>query len=435
VITDLLHARAWAMEPRALRDLVSQLAGIDMSKLEVDAVFDPTQRAKAPELEVNDGTAKINIHGVILKSVPWYFALFDIDATSTLEASELLRDAVARDDVKRVELDVDSPGGTIDGVPSLAEEIRAARAVKPVATNAPDLMASAGYWLGSQATKINAGSAAAIGSIGVYTTLIDASEAYGEYGYKVDVVRSHELKGIGAGDGSYTDEQRAEVQRVIDQYASVFIDAVAEGRGVDRAKIEAVATGQVFIGADAKRKGLVDTIDKAKAPKPAAKTSADALNPQEPHMAEDQKILARLEQLEAETKQSKAENERLRDELAKRDAAAKVQESTRKEAVIKKYADRYFPTAKGHVDALAEKCDTAEELEAFLAAMPTVTNAEQVGGDSSEPVGSCAKPLGRGEAEVCRGLGITAEQFQKYGDADRIDTEGNAYTVEGEVIQ
>ena len=51
-------------------------------------------------------------------------------------------------------LEIDSPGGSVQGIAETANMIHNVDAVKPVVSSIRDIGASAGYWLASQAREI-----------------------------------------------------------------------------------------------------------------------------------------------------------------------------------------------------------------------------------------------------------------------------------------
>lgn len=147
----------------------------------------------------------------------------------------------------------DTPGGTVAGTADLALAVRRLAEKKHTIAFCEDLCASAGYWIASQATTIVANATAAIGSIGVYRTILDASEAMRRAGVMVYIVRSSgaDHKGATVEGASLTETQLAEIQKRVDAVARLFIADVARGRRKPAADIEAIADGRVFIGQEA----------------------------------------------------------------------------------------------------------------------------------------------------------------------------------------
>jgi hypothetical protein len=94
----------------------------------------------------------------------------------------------------------------------------------------------------------------------VYAVIVDYSAMAKDFGMKVHVVRSGPFKGQGVTGAPISEEYLEVEQDIVDQMAGQFIDAVAAGRGMEREKVAALANGRVWLGDDAKRLGLVDTV-------------------------------------------------------------------------------------------------------------------------------------------------------------------------------
>lgn len=207
---------------------------------------------------VDKGIAVISVAGPMTKhqtSMSYFFG-----GTSTVMARRAIRAAVADPDVKGILLHVDSPGGQVSGTSDLADDIAAANRRKPVNCYIEDLGASAAYWLASQCDKVYANSTGLVGSIGVYTVAYDSSQRYKDAGVKVHVIRAGQHKGALEPGTEFTPEQMAEVQRRVDAFHSAFVDAVAKGRKMDRAKALALADGRIHIAKEALSLGLIDGI-------------------------------------------------------------------------------------------------------------------------------------------------------------------------------
>lgn len=168
--------------------------------------------------------------------------------------------AMADDKVKSVVLVIESPGGMVSGMPEFASHLRVMRQKKPVVAYADDLAASGGYWIASQAQRIFASGMAQTGSIGVYQVLYDDSAKVEKQGYKVHVLRAGAHKGEYVSGQpvpqSFIDREQAHVNAWYEK----FIADVAEGRGMDPAKVRESATGEVWFPGDAKARGLVDGV-------------------------------------------------------------------------------------------------------------------------------------------------------------------------------
>ena len=76
------------------------------------------------------------------------------------------------------------------------------------------------------------------------------------------VLKSGEHKDIGSPFREMTPEEKKIMQEVLDNVHQQFIQAVAEGRKMDRAKVVEIADGRILTGEQAKNLGLVDQTGK-----------------------------------------------------------------------------------------------------------------------------------------------------------------------------
>lgn len=228
--------------------------------------------ASRPAYSAQGGVAVIPIRGVMVKSAFW------LDEVSTPAIAAAVRAATADQGVKTIVLLIDSPGGEVGGIADLADAVYAARSVKTVIAQIEGQANSAAYWVASQASKVFLGRNDVAGSIGVYTWLISDAKSAEDMGIKVHPITTGEFKGAGAIPGQdMTEAQIADAQRVVDTFFESFKADVARGRGMSKAQVAAVATGQVWIGAEVVRLGLADKVTKAEAPAPgSAKASAES---------------------------------------------------------------------------------------------------------------------------------------------------------------
>lgn len=161
-------------------------------------------------------------------------------------------------EIAKIVFDINSPGGTVDGVFQAAEVIATAK--KPTEARVSYLCASAAYWLASQCNSITAtAETAMIGSIGVVVVVYDDKKALEEWGYKRYYVTSSKSPKKVA-DVS-TEEGRAQIVERLDDTYEVFSKAVAEGRGVSTDEVdEKYGQGAVMIARKALAAGMIDDI-------------------------------------------------------------------------------------------------------------------------------------------------------------------------------
>lgn len=237
--------------------LQSVLSGIDAQahRDEFEArgggSLDPRQLG----VDVQDGVAIVSIVGPMTKSP----TSFDPGA-STVLARRQIRAAAADDAVRAILLRIDSPGGSVSGTDDLAQDVAAARGKKPCYAYIEDMGCSAAYWVASQCNKVFASKTALVGSIGTYMALTDYSRMAENAGIRVHVISTGKLKGAGVPGAPITDEQLASFKQTVDDLNAHFLAAVAKGRRMARAKVEALADGGVHVGEKAVALGLVDEI-------------------------------------------------------------------------------------------------------------------------------------------------------------------------------
>lgn len=206
--------------------------------------------------------------------------------TSTEQFTQWLRAAVADPTVKSIVLDIDSPGGTVDGVPELADEIYKANQSKPVTAVANTQAASAAYWLGSQAKEFVVTPSGEVGSIGVFGAHEDMSQALDKAGVKVSLISAGKYKTEGNPFEPLSDEARAALQDSVNGYYDSFTRAVARGRQSDPQSVaNGFGQGRMIPANKAVKMGMADrvaTLDQtltrlgARTPMPNSSAAADA---------------------------------------------------------------------------------------------------------------------------------------------------------------
>lgn len=92
--------------------------------------------------------------------------------------------------VSAIVLEINSPGGSVDGTEMLGEVVKSSQ--KPVVAWVAGMAASAAYWVASQAREIymESETSSEVGSIGVLAMHVDASGWLEREGYKVTILRS-----------------------------------------------------------------------------------------------------------------------------------------------------------------------------------------------------------------------------------------------------
>jgi HK97 family phage prohead protease len=189
------------------------------------------------------------------------------------------RQAVNDPEVTHIVLDIDSPGGTVDGVPEMAAEIRKARDVKPIYGVANYMAASAAFWLLCACTETYASPSAEVGSVGVYTAHNDRSAEMEMKGQNVTFVYAGEHKVELNPFESLSEDAKARLQEEVDSIYDDFVASVAKNRGTTKKDVlDNYGQGRMKMSQEALAAGMIDgvaTLDEVVAGinkgKPAAK--------------------------------------------------------------------------------------------------------------------------------------------------------------------
>lgn len=215
------------------------------------------ERRRYP-VEARDGTAVIKVEGPIEKRATLFSAFFGGTSVEFLKTA--LNAAVTDDDIKRILLHIDSPGGSVMGMSELGDLLLDVKQEKPIVAYVDGMACSGAYWIASHANKIYAERTALIGSIGTYTALYDFSKWAEKEGIEPVVIKTGELKGAGIMGTEITEAQKEEFTRIVEFYFAEFVTSVAKGRGMTKADVKKLATGQVWPAPEAKSVGLIDGV-------------------------------------------------------------------------------------------------------------------------------------------------------------------------------
>lgn len=262
-IIDVLNS-PWAIVPEKLREITeiyaTHLRGekIDIAAVEAK-VGAPLQNERAP-YEVVDGVAVINLEGPMAKKMNLFTRVSG--GVSTQIAARDIRAALADPAVAGIVLNIDSPGGTVDGTQELADVVRQAAQQKPLVAYTDGMMASAAYWVGSAAGGVFiSGDTVHVGSIGVVTQHVDYSGWEAQKGMKTTEITAGAYKRIASETAPLTDAGRAYLQQQVDEIYATFLAEVARNRGSDAETVHKnMADGRIFIGQRAIEAGLVDGV-------------------------------------------------------------------------------------------------------------------------------------------------------------------------------
>lgn len=249
-----------AIEPECYRRWLEEARAHAADPSLLAQLRDPEAAAKlTPGRKVVGNIAVINVTGFITQKPNLFSLLFG--GTSTEGLANAVLAAMVDASVGAVVLSVDSPGGVVFGVPEAAAVIRAARGGKPLIAVANPFMASAAYYLASQADEVVALPSSITGSIGVLSGHIDESKLLARLGIEVTEIMHGRRKAELSSARPLSDEAKAHIQSRVDYYGEMFESDVAKGRRISVATVRAkFGEGALFTANDAKASGMIDRI-------------------------------------------------------------------------------------------------------------------------------------------------------------------------------
>ena len=178
--------------------------------------------------------------------------------------AEELQQARGDEEIKAVLVRINSPGGTVTASDVIYEELKRYQDEMGVRIYAMmfDVAASGGYYIAMAADEVSALPTTITGSIGVIASFPLISELADWAGYEQRTFKSGANKDMGSLFVDFTDEQRVIIQGEIDAMYSRFVGIVDDGRpNLSRERIKKLADGRIYLGEEAQRLGLVDTVE------------------------------------------------------------------------------------------------------------------------------------------------------------------------------
>jgi|GEM_PF-768249 len=257
------YSRVWALRPEklhAINELIRMRAdGQKFTAEELRERIGAGPTSPRPRASTPGTLAMIPVLGVISHRMN---LMADISGGTSIEQlTAQIRAALADPAVKAIVLDVDSPGGSVDGVAELASEIFEARGQKKIIAIANGMAASAAYWLASAADEFVVTPTGAVGSIGVFAAHQDLSKALEAEGVKISLISAGKYKTEGNPYEPLSDEARAEMQSKVDAFYGMFSKAVARYRGATPADVRSgFGQGRMVMAADAVRENMADRV-------------------------------------------------------------------------------------------------------------------------------------------------------------------------------
>ncbi|WEF33677.1 signal peptide peptidase SppA [Pseudoduganella chitinolytica] len=178
-----------------------------------------------------------------------------------LSTANLIRLAREDKDIKAIVLRVDSPGGSAFGSELIRRELELTRAAgKPVVVSMGNVAASGGYWISMAADEVIADPTTITGSIGVFALFPTVDKVMDKVGIHSAGQPTTWLGDAGNPTRPLDPRFGQVLQASVSHVYGDFTRRVALARKSTPEKIDAVAQGRIWTGAQAKERGLVDTL-------------------------------------------------------------------------------------------------------------------------------------------------------------------------------
>ncbi|ELY51569.1 signal peptide peptidase SppA [Natronococcus jeotgali] len=152
---------------------------------------------------------------------------------------------------------LNTPGGEV--VPSDDIKLAAERFDGPTIAYATDVCASGGYWIASGCDELWARDGSVVGSIGVIGSRVNASDLAERLGVSYERFAAGQFKDAGTPLKEMSDDERAYLQGLIDDYYETFVERVSEGRELDPEFVRETEA-RIYLGEQAHEMGLVDEL-------------------------------------------------------------------------------------------------------------------------------------------------------------------------------
>lgn len=203
--------------------------------------------------------AVLPLLGPITQRAGLFTAFFG--GTSTEKWGQAFDNLIASQSVGAVVIDGDSPGGSVAGVPELAEKIFKARGTKPIVFVGNIWLASAAYWIASSGDEIVVTPSGEVGSVGALSIHLDISEELKMLGEKVTLISAGKYKVEWNPYEPFGKEAEAYAQEVVNRYYGQFVAAVARGRNTMAKTVRnGFGEGRMVGAKDAVTEGMADRV-------------------------------------------------------------------------------------------------------------------------------------------------------------------------------
>ena len=173
---------------------------------------------------------------------------------------KLLRRVAEDRNIQGVVVRIDSPGGEVTASDEIWREMNLLRQKKPMVISFSDVAASGGYYIAMTGDPILAYPGTYTGSIGVVFGKPTLRGLYNKLGITKDMITRGRFGDIDTDYRPLGPEEIAKLQEGVAASYRDFVSKVSQSRRKPYEEIHEVAQGRVWLGAQAKPRGLVDEL-------------------------------------------------------------------------------------------------------------------------------------------------------------------------------
>jgi protease-4 len=252
--------RAGLVDALAYEDQLDDHGAVSKSGTVEGEIYGRTRRRLVPR-----GAPRVAVLYVsgIINSGDSGFDPLNGDVAGSLGLVKAIRSARADDNVRAIVVRIDSPGGSSIASDVIWRELTITKNEKPsrpVVASMSDLAASGGYYVAMAASQIVAQPATLTGSIGIYGGKFITGGAFEKVGANIESVIIGRNAGLESPERPFTDSERQKLREQIREFYDGFLQKVAASRKMPVERVQQLAQGRVWTGAQARDNGLVDAL-------------------------------------------------------------------------------------------------------------------------------------------------------------------------------
>lgn len=240
----------------ARTDIKALLADLGYPDVRVKSLY-PVRPVRETTWGPARRVAVLVVQGSLVDGLGFSVPLFGsfVGSDSVIKAIKEIR---ADPGIDGVLVRIDSPGGSALASERMHAALKGLAARVPVVVSIGNVAASGGYYLAVAAPDIYVSTGSVTGSIGIWFGKLVATGLLDRLGIRRTTFRRGSSAGLFDIDRTLTDQEMEALTERLREVYDLFVERVTQGRGLTTEKVEAVAQGRVWTGADAVESGLAD---------------------------------------------------------------------------------------------------------------------------------------------------------------------------------